>query len=357
MSSYFLKSGNTWRVTSKEALDLHHKLPASNYVVKFDPMTGFYFEDIEPFSLPNKLYGSTTVDATRILSTFKNRESSTGVLLAGEQGSGKTLLAKMISIDAVKDSIPTIVINTPHCGDAFNTFIQDIEQPCIVMFDEFEKVYNDEQQQQVLTLFDGVFNSRKLFLLTCNNKWRINQHMRNRPGRIFYLMDFEGLTVEFVREYCEDCLDNKSYIDQVCKVASMFKQFNFDMLQALVEEMNRYNESPTQSLRMLNTKPEFSDHQSFSVTLKINGVKIGPDKLENSAWSGNPLSDNPTVGFFYNKTGIDDEENVYNTACFLPTDIVKMDSMNGSFVYLNSRKESLTLKKIETRNIDYRLLL
>jgi hypothetical protein len=32
--SYFLKSGNTFRVTSRDALDLHDNLPAGNYVIK-----------------------------------------------------------------------------------------------------------------------------------------------------------------------------------------------------------------------------------------------------------------------------------------------------------------------------------
>ena len=31
--TYFLKSGNTFRVSSKEAMDLHEHLPAGNYVI------------------------------------------------------------------------------------------------------------------------------------------------------------------------------------------------------------------------------------------------------------------------------------------------------------------------------------
>jgi hypothetical protein len=35
--SYFMKSGSTWRVATKESMDLHEKLPPGNYVVKQDP--------------------------------------------------------------------------------------------------------------------------------------------------------------------------------------------------------------------------------------------------------------------------------------------------------------------------------
>jgi hypothetical protein len=79
-----------------------------------------------------------------------------------------------------KQGVPTIVINAPWCGDKFNTLIQSIQQPCIVMFDEFEKVYSSEEQEAMLTLLDGIYSSKKLFLLTSNDKWRVDSHMRNR---------------------------------------------------------------------------------------------------------------------------------------------------------------------------------
>ena len=56
--SYFLKSGNTFRVSTKEAMDLHEKLPAGNYVVKEMPMDGpLYLEHIESFEIKGKRYG------------------------------------------------------------------------------------------------------------------------------------------------------------------------------------------------------------------------------------------------------------------------------------------------------------
>ena len=117
MSSYFLKSGNCFRVTSKEALDLHESLPVGNYIVKKNDMTGeLYLEAIDAFELPSKVYGSCLKDADRILNTFNTRKSTTGVLLTGEKGSGKTLLAKEVSLAGAKLGIPTIVINTPFCG-------------------------------------------------------------------------------------------------------------------------------------------------------------------------------------------------------------------------------------------------
>jgi hypothetical protein len=194
--AYFLKSGNIFRVSSKEAMDLHEQLPAGNYTVAVDPFGNFYLERIDDFEIPAKLYGNTLRHTNRIINTFWERPAQTGVLLNGEKGSGKTLLAKNISTQLATQGVPTIVINHDWAGDGFFKLLQDIEQPCVILFDEFEKVYDNEGQEKILTLLDGVFNSKKLYIMTVNDKWRVNSHMRNRPGRLFYLLDLSVNTAK-----------------------------------------------------------------------------------------------------------------------------------------------------------------
>lgn len=140
-------------------------------------------------------------------------------------------------------------------GETFNTFLQSIKQPTIVLFDEFEKVYEGHgEQEALLTLLDGVYPSKKLFLLTCNNKNHIDSHFRNRPGRVYYTLDFTGLGADFVQEYCNDNLNPefRSKAAGVVAVAKMFERFNMDMLKAMVEEINRYGESAQDVLKYLN---------------------------------------------------------------------------------------------------------
>ena len=51
--TYFLKQGNSYTVSKKEALDLHEQLPAGNYVIKKNEMTGqLYLEAIDKFERP-----------------------------------------------------------------------------------------------------------------------------------------------------------------------------------------------------------------------------------------------------------------------------------------------------------------
>ena len=293
--TYFLKSGERYNVSTQGKLDIHKILPVGTYTVGFDQMSGaFYLEGTEGFSLPSKLYGTTTKDSERILKTFLDRPASTGVMLSGEKGSGKTLLAKKLSIDGQAQGIPTIVINQSWHGEGFNLFMQMIEQPVVVVFDEFEKVYDSDEQEQLLTLLDGVYPSKKLYVITTNDKYRVDRHMQNRPGRIFYRLEFTGLDADFIREYCEDTLDNKSHIEGIVNVAAMFGEFNFDILKALVEEMNRYNESPKEAMRMLNAKPENSDDQRYELSLSHDDTKVSI--CEGYQWfDGNPLADHITA--------------------------------------------------------------
>jgi hypothetical protein len=356
MSSYFLKSGNTFKVSTKESMDLHEKLPVGNYTVKFNQMGGyFYLESIDPFEIKGKVYGDTKRYANRILNTFDDRTASTGVMLTGEKGSGKTLLSKMLSVDGAKAGVPTIVINSPWCGDQFNAFLQMIDQPTIILFDEFEKVYDKDDQEKMLTLLDGVYPSKKLFVLTTNDKWRVDQHMRNRPGRIFYMMNFKGLEQDFIIEYCMDNLDATEHIPAICKIAMMFDQFNFDMLKALVEEMNRYDETPQEAMSMLNAKPEFSGESKYEVSLQIAGLDIEGDKIENDVWSGNPLTGKIRIDYklITGKDDDGDDDWRWEDAYFESSDLKQIEPDSGKFVFMNKDGDRVVLNKVKEKGYRY----
>jgi hypothetical protein len=354
--TYFLKSGTRFNVSTKAALDLHEQLPAGNYTVKFDKMANcFYLEQIEDFDIKGKVYGDTRRNAERILATFNDRTASTGVMLNGEKGSGKTLLAKMLAVNAAQEGVPTIVINAPWCGEEFNGFMQMIEQPTVILFDEFEKVYDNDDQEKMLTLLDGVYPSKKLFVLTCNDKWRVNHHMRNRPGRIFYMMDFKGLEQDFIIEYCEDNLKAKEHIPVICRIATLFDQFNFDMLKALVEEMNRYNETPQEAMKMLNARPEFSSEARYKITLQPKGLDIPDDKLESNEWQGNPLINRISLDYkVIEKDDVTGDEDWNWESCrFTNEDLKQIDSTSGKFIFINDMGDRATLSRIKEKSFHY----
>jgi hypothetical protein len=382
--TYYLRNANTFRVTDENSIDITSHLPADNYLVKADQFGNLFLETVDRFEPLTKYYGDTLRNAERIWRTFKDRSASTGVLLTGEKGSGKTLLAKHLSIMGYEENMPTIVINSSWNGDSFNKLIQDIEQPSIVLFDEFEKVYNREEQEKMLTLLDGVYASKTLFILTCNDQWRIDAHMRNRPGRIFYSVDFKGLSEEFIRDYCNDVLNNKTYIDQITKIATLFSQFNFDMLKALVEDMNRYDETPQEAMRLLNAKPEYDNAEpDYTVQLIIDGQIVPEQYLGTKEIDYNPLTcDAWTI--YYGTDYADDEDeydleddlvavpavvsrndpwrpnrtratkkSVNARAEFTPADLTSVNAKAGSFVFTNAQGQRVQLTKKAVKNNMY----
>jgi hypothetical protein len=374
-----MKSGNTFRIATKESMDLHEVLPVGNYVVKQDQFENFFIEQIEDFDKPAKLYGDTTRNTDRIISSFWDREKSTGVMLVGEKGSGKTLLSKNICIEMAKQGVPTIVINAAWHGDKFNTLIQSIQQPCIVLFDEFEKIYDSKEQEALLTLLDGIYSSKKLFMLTSNDQWRVDSHMRNRPGRIFYMVSFTGLDADFIREYCADNLKNQSYTEKIVNISSVFAKFNFDMLKSLVEEMNRFNESPQEALRILNVKAEYDGGSQYNVEVYKGDATVS--RVSPSTWNGAPLSTKdininyyisvkkkpstpvetqpvqPALNSLLVSTAVnseeeDEEESGWFDMEFEPGDLIKFDSKSGQFIF---EKDGVTLilSKIKERSFNF----
>lgn len=353
--TYFLRSGTSFRVTSKESMDLHEVLPAGNYTIAQDPFGNFSLVQIDSFELPSKLYGKTARHTERIINTFLERSPSTGVMLNGEKGSGKSLLAKNISAELATQGVPTIVINHPWTGDGFFKLIQDIDQPCVVLFDEFEKVYDREGQESILTLLDGVFGSKKLYIITCNDKWRVDQNMRNRPGRIFYMIDFKGLDASFVTEYCQDNLINKSHISQITGISGLFTEFNFDMLKALVEEMNRYGESPQEALEMLNAKPEFDGGSEYQMRLVRDGVELTDEHIHPVKWRGSPLNQDGVVLEYDPDPKNDDSDWV--TLRFNSQSLVKVDAMKGSFIFEDQGSRLIMTRVQVPKMVDYESLL
>lgn len=327
----YIKNTNTFRVASEDEIEITHTLPAANYLVRIDVYKQYYLEHIEDFKSPTKLYGDTEKKADRIINTYKEREVSTGVLLTGDKGSGKTLLTKTISTKLKAEGIPTIVVNSPFADDGFIKFIQSIEQSCIITFDEFEKVYPKEEQEHILSLLDGLFSSKKLFILTVNDEYRVNPYMKNRPGRLYYNIKYKGLSKEFIEEYCNDNLNDKSQSLQVCNVSSVFESFNFDILKALVEEMNRYGETAQAALEMLNAEPENNRDNRFNVRLFINGVEIEEDLMnDNGVWSGNILRPNGITLEYH-----DEEADKWVNSRFESDELVSLKSEIEEFTFKN----------------------
>lgn len=220
-------------------------LPAAFYKVEFSPEVGFYLVPTKPISLPAEIFGAatTTERAEKIMNTFNDRDGkNTGVLLSGIKGSGKTLLANDLCVRASKAGMPVLIIGNSFSGSGFTSFIKDIEQPAVVLFDEFDKVYSDtDDQNGLLTMFDGAGVVNKMFILTTNTNC-VSEFLLNRPSRIRYHYEYNKLPRETMVDYLNAKLIHKHHYEKVLMLWDMVHDLNFDILQSLVEEINRYGD-------------------------------------------------------------------------------------------------------------------
>lgn len=351
-------------------------LPAGNYVVKYDKMhMMFFLEQINDFEMPSKIYGNTERLADRITKTFFDRKGSTGVLLAGEKGSGKTLLSKFISHKLAKENnVPTVIINESFSGEEFNVFLNTIEQPTVVVFDEFEKTYNFQEQQKLLTVLEGIYSHNKLFLVTCNDFYSIDRHMVNRPGRFYYSMFFGSCDDDFITEYCNDRLNDKDKIESIVRIAKTFSAFTFDILKTIVEEMNRYGEDVYDAIHFLNAKPDFGKSQTYKVEIlhkNVNMIKphgVHPKEIRNvniledgfTAWLD--LTNDQSIGIdeeTVRKDGVfceDKEEGEIGwfESQFTPADIITF-SKDGEIVYKKGDYQVILSRQVKNK-IDFRAI-
>lgn len=353
----FVKKGSEFFVQAPDQRDLYENLPAQVYTVRIS-MVGYYLEIAESFELPPRLYGNTNGQADRILNTFNLRPRSTGVLLAGEKGSGKTLLSKVICVKAIEAGMPVLLINSPHLGDGFLGFLEEIKQHCVVLFDEFEKVYPDkENQAPLLTVFDGVFSAKKLFILTVNDGMLVTGPMKNRPGRLFYNIEFKGLGMDFIEEYCQVNLKDHNLIRQIILLSTLFRAFSFDMLQAVVEELNRYGERPVDLLSILNTKPDSGGSSSFTIALTLKGIPVVSELLYDKVWTGNPLTHDPCIEYYDTVEDKKSDTGIYSSQVFRIGNLKRMDVSRGVYEYSGEDGDFLVLTAVKAELPPYHQFL
>ena len=325
MSTYFKEHDKVF-VAPNGAKEIFDHLPIGQYVLRHNPMIGYYLEKSGSFTVPEKIFGDVEKRVQRVLKTYTHRNCNTGILLSGDKGSGKTMFARLLAIRAQEMGIPTVIVNDNFGNDVgLNKFLSDIEERCIIMFDEFEKTFDkDEDQNKVLTLFDGTYQSNKLFVLTANNTFKVSEFILNRPSRVYYHFRYSGIEEDFIREFCEYHLNDKSHIEAFVSLAKIIGKFNFDMLQALVLECNIHGESPQDVYQLMN--------------IDLDGVRDKFSYIITQISTGKTQTGEETCSIYdrhyMHWNGQDDDEDDDGRSIYFDySDIKRFDKESRMFVY------------------------
>lgn len=226
-----------------DSVKTYSELPTGAYEVCFSKMTGFFLKVRNDFKVTEKVYGNHSIKVDKVLKSFQLSDRNFGLILSGQKGIGKSMFMRVLAERAGGLGYPVIVVDNYIPG--IDNFLSSIDQECVVLFDEFEKTFRQdddhhEPQEELLSLFDGIDGGKKLFIITCNEIRKLNSYLLNRPGRFHYHFEIMPPTGEEVRDYMIDKLD-PAYWDQIDKVVALANSIymTYDYLRAITFELNQ----------------------------------------------------------------------------------------------------------------------
>lgn len=245
-------------------------LPAGFYITGFS-QGRVLLNETEPLRIPSKIYGDSTDRMNRIINSFNATDKNLGVLLYGESGSGKSLLAKQVCVK-LAETHPVIIVSSDHI-DILDRYIEKINDSCVFFIDEFEKMFEKpSDQSKLLSIIDGTSSKKNLFVFTANNPKMVNQFFFNRPGRIRYAYEYGHLSESIILEVLEDMLDNKGRVQEIASLISYLKEPSFDVVCSIAREVNLYPDFTVQQLMDgYNSEVYSSELKDTDCALFING--------------------------------------------------------------------------------------
>lgn len=248
-----VNSGSKYVVYGDE-VKTFQTLPAETFRVCFSQQEGFFLVKHNDLTVDEKIYGPYVKKVQKVIDAYTDSVRNLGIILSGPKGVGKSVFARLLSEEGKKRGLPTIIVDIGLGGVA--SFISSIEQECIVLFDEFEKMFKDDDgaQDRLLSLFDGIDSGKKLFIITCNKTYELSEYLLNRPGRFHYHFMLGSPSQEDAKEYLEDNLveSAKDSIDSLLQY-HLTSHFTYDVLRAIIQELN-HGYSLKETLQDLNVE-------------------------------------------------------------------------------------------------------
>ena len=220
--------------------------PGKLYNLNYNYRSGYpYLEDGGVLSIPKKVY-STEEDnmlSNMVLNHFKkDNKKTTGVLLDGLKGSGKTMMSKMI---ANKAGVPIIAVSGNYRTNRLHEFFDKVDVPVCIMFDEIDKNKEYWETEDLLTFLDGLQQQEKrLVMMTCNDTNNMSQYILNRCSRVLYYKYYEEIGYGIIWQIANDLLFDTKTDDEINEISNFihdkFSVVSYDNVISFLQECATY---------------------------------------------------------------------------------------------------------------------
>lgn len=245
----FIKSGN--KIYTKPSGTDYTLESGVTYNLKYDDWEGIMFLELaNNISLPSNYFYSDTdknfVD--KVLNYFNTTvKNTTGVMLKGLKGSGKSMLAKKIAIES---NLPIIVVDPSFPARRLNEFFNKFSQNVVILFDELEKNKKYWDSDKLLSFLDGISATcKKLVIFTCNNDDDVCEFIKDRCSRVRYSRTFDAMSEESVLGLCNREIADEGEARAACAfIMKTFKTISFDNVLSFIEEVKTDSHSTYEDL-------------------------------------------------------------------------------------------------------------
>lgn len=242
MSNFII---NGERIVTKPEGQDYDLMPGKVYDLLFDNYEMYsYLKENGNLNMPKKIYeieeDTKFMDRVLLFHNSEYNNGNTGVLLAGDKGTGKSMLAKRI---ALKSNLPIIIVDSSYPLWQITKFFKKVKTETCIIFDEIEKNPRTWPSEDLLTFLDGIQETgKKIVIMTCNKTEGLDENLFDRCSRIRYYRKYKANANEiFIKEMIEDkgLTPNQPLIDFIKR----FTVKSFDNINSFLDEYKLYLET------------------------------------------------------------------------------------------------------------------
>lgn len=305
------------------------KIPTAVYKIRQDMFGGFFLLRVaNEIQLPSKIYGSTHERCDRSYHWYDKSPTGCTTGLFGSKGAGKTLLANKMAAEALSRGIPVIDVSDSFQANTDYMEFVDTLGEIFVLFDEFLKVLSkgkdengnatkssnnaDAAQDSMLTFLQGTNNVKRFTVLIDNQSRYLSDYIRDRPGRMRYVYNYEGIEAAVVEAIAKDAGLPDTKIEQLVtysqKICSTFDQISA-VISEWVDYPNETLEDITLVLNVQTVRPTIEEKGIATYKGELpEGIRFTQGTICKIVGSNNVYIDAERKNKYFNQTAVSEKE-------------------------------------------------